>query len=29
MQNEPAIKLYESLGFEKTRVLEVWRVEAA
>ena len=27
-QNEPAIKLYESLGFEKTRVLEVWRVEA-
>jgi len=27
--NEPAIRLYESLGFEKTRVLEVWRVEAA
>jgi ribosomal protein S18 acetylase RimI-like enzyme len=26
--NEPAIKLYESLGFEQTRVLEVWRVEA-
>ena len=26
--NEPAIRLYESLGFEKTRVLEVWRVEA-
>lgn len=26
--NEPAIKLYESLGFAKTRVLEVWRVEA-
>jgi GNAT superfamily N-acetyltransferase len=26
--NEQAIKLYESLGFEKTRVLEVWRVEA-
>jgi ribosomal protein S18 acetylase RimI-like enzyme len=26
--NEPAIKLYESLGFEKTRLLEVWRVEA-
>lgn len=26
--NEPAIKLYESLGFEKTRVLGVWRVEA-
>jgi GNAT superfamily N-acetyltransferase len=27
-ENEPAIKLYESLGFEKARVLEVWRVEA-
>lgn len=27
--NEPAIKLYESLGFERTRVLEVWRVEAS
>jgi GNAT superfamily N-acetyltransferase len=27
-ENEPAIKLYESLGFEKTRVLEVWKVEA-
>ena len=26
--NEPAVKLYESLGFEKRRVLEVWRVEA-
>jgi GNAT superfamily N-acetyltransferase len=26
-QNEPAIKLYESLGFEKTRVLEVWRLD--
>ena len=26
--NEPAIKLYESLGFVKTRVLEVWHVEA-
>jgi GNAT superfamily N-acetyltransferase len=26
--NEPAIKLYESLGFERTRVLEVWQVEA-
>jgi GNAT superfamily N-acetyltransferase len=25
-QNEPAIKLYESLGFERTRVLEVWSV---
>lgn len=23
-QNEPAIRLYESLGFERTRVLEVW-----
>jgi GNAT superfamily N-acetyltransferase len=28
VQNEPAIKLYASLGFERTRVLEVWRVEA-
>ena len=27
-ENEPAITLYESLGFERTRVLEVWRVEA-
>lgn len=27
-ENEPAIKLYEALGFEKTRVLQVWRVEA-
>jgi ribosomal protein S18 acetylase RimI-like enzyme len=26
--NEPAIRLYESLGFERTRVLEVWRVDA-
>lgn len=26
--NEPAIRLYETLGFERTRVLEVWRVEA-
>jgi ribosomal protein S18 acetylase RimI-like enzyme len=26
--NEPAIKLYESLGFVKTRVLEVWHVDA-
>jgi GNAT superfamily N-acetyltransferase len=25
-QNEPAIRLYESLGFERTRVLEVWSV---
>lgn len=23
-QNEPAIRLYEALGFERTRVLEVW-----
>ena len=23
-QNEPAIRLYEDLGFERTRVLEVW-----
>jgi ribosomal protein S18 acetylase RimI-like enzyme len=23
-QNEPAIRLYESLGFERTRILEVW-----
>jgi ribosomal protein S18 acetylase RimI-like enzyme len=27
-QNEPAIRLYEALGFERTRVLEVWSVEA-
>lgn len=26
--NEPAIRLYETLGFERTRVLKVWRVEA-
>jgi ribosomal protein S18 acetylase RimI-like enzyme len=26
-QNEPAIRLYESLGFERTRMLEVWSVE--
>lgn len=25
-QNEPAIGLYESLGFERTRILEVWSV---
>ena len=25
-QNEPAIGLYEALGFERTRVLEVWSV---
>jgi GNAT superfamily N-acetyltransferase len=23
-ENEPAIKLYESMGFERTRILEVW-----
>jgi ribosomal protein S18 acetylase RimI-like enzyme len=23
-QNEPAIRLYEALGFERTRILEVW-----
>jgi ribosomal protein S18 acetylase RimI-like enzyme len=27
-QNEPAIRLYDALGFERTRVLEVWSVEA-
>jgi hypothetical protein len=27
-QNEPAIRLYESLGFERTRVLEVWSLDA-
>jgi GNAT superfamily N-acetyltransferase len=27
-QNEPAIRLYERLGFTRTRVLEVWTVEA-
>jgi GNAT superfamily N-acetyltransferase len=26
-ENEPAIRLYESLGFERTRVLEVWRLD--
>jgi GNAT superfamily N-acetyltransferase len=26
-ENEPAIRLYETLGFERTRVLEVWRVD--
>jgi GNAT superfamily N-acetyltransferase len=26
-QNEPAIRLYESLGFERTRVLEVWSLK--
>jgi ribosomal protein S18 acetylase RimI-like enzyme len=25
-QNEPAIRLYEQLGFERTRLLEVWSV---
>jgi GNAT superfamily N-acetyltransferase len=28
-QNEPAIRLYESLGFERTRVLEVWSLGEA
>ncbi len=28
-QNEPAIRLYESLGFERTRVLEVWSLAEA
>lgn len=27
-QNEPAIRLYESLGFERTRMLEVWALDA-
>jgi ribosomal protein S18 acetylase RimI-like enzyme len=27
--NEPAIRLYESLGFVRTRVLEVWRLDAS
>ena len=27
-QNEPALRLYESLGFERTRVLEVWSLPA-
>jgi ribosomal protein S18 acetylase RimI-like enzyme len=26
-QNEPAIRLYEALGFERTRILEVWSVK--
>jgi GNAT superfamily N-acetyltransferase len=26
-ENEPAIRLYEALGFERTRVLEVWRLD--
>lgn len=26
-QNEPAIRLYEELGFERTRILEVWTVD--
>ena len=26
-ENVPAIRLYESLGFERTRALEVWRLE--
>jgi GNAT superfamily N-acetyltransferase len=28
-QNEPAIRLYESLGFERVRVLEVWTLADA
>ena len=28
-QNEPAIRLYESLGFERTRVLEIWSLAEA
>ena len=28
-QNEPAIKLYEDLGFERKRVLEVWSLTGA
>jgi ribosomal protein S18 acetylase RimI-like enzyme len=27
VQNEPAIRLYESLGFDSTRLLEVWSLE--
>jgi ribosomal protein S18 acetylase RimI-like enzyme len=27
-QNEPAIRLYEELGFERTRILEVWSLTA-
>jgi ribosomal protein S18 acetylase RimI-like enzyme len=27
-QNEPAIRLYEGLGFERTRMLEVWSLTA-
>jgi len=27
--NEPAIRLYEALGFERRRILEVWRLDAA
>jgi GNAT superfamily N-acetyltransferase len=27
-ENEPAIRLYESLGFERTRMLEVWSLDA-
>jgi hypothetical protein len=26
-ENEPAIRLYEALGFERTRLLEVWALE--
>jgi ribosomal protein S18 acetylase RimI-like enzyme len=28
-QNEPALRLYESLGFQRTRLLEVWSLTAA
>ena len=27
-QNEPAIRLYKSLGFERVRILEVWSLDA-
>ena len=27
-QNEPAIRLYEDLGFERVRILEVWSLDA-
>jgi ribosomal protein S18 acetylase RimI-like enzyme len=27
-QNEPAIRLYEDLGFERARILEVWSLDA-
>jgi ribosomal protein S18 acetylase RimI-like enzyme len=28
-QNEPALRLYETLGFERTRILEVWSLREA